>query len=209
MQKKLIYVDTDISLGTAGAEIDDGAAIILLLRNEKVKVAGVGSVFGNVPMQDATLNLDRLLTWLDGEDIPLGLGAARPLRTDMTWFEEWQSGYEKTLDWTPRPTISSSADLIIKTIADNPNQVSILALGPLTNLAVALQLDPRIVSLTQEVIVMGGSFQPQNPTPEFNVRCDPEAAQIVFSAGWNVHVLGLDLTRRVHFSRQDFTSLPN
>ena len=56
---------------------------------------------------------------------------------------------------------------------------------------------------------MGGSFNIQNPTPEFNVRCDPEAAQIVFSSGWKVHILGLDITRRVHFSRRDFASLPD
>ena len=58
------------------------------------------------------------------------------------------------------------------------------------------------------VVVMGGSFNERDPSPEFNARCDPEAAQIVFNAGWPVHTLGLDVTRRVHFSRRDFASLP-
>jgi inosine-uridine nucleoside N-ribohydrolase len=79
----------------------------------------------------------------------------------------------------------------------------------MTNLALAVRLDPAIISLTREVIVMGGSFNRENPSPEFNVRCDPEAAQIVFNAGWNVHALGLDVTRRVHFSRRDFSTLPD
>jgi inosine-uridine nucleoside N-ribohydrolase len=79
----------------------------------------------------------------------------------------------------------------------------------MANLALAVRLDPGIVPLTREVIVMGGSFSIQNPSPEFNVRCDPEAAQIVFNAGWKVHILGLDITRRVHFSRSDFASLPD
>jgi inosine-uridine nucleoside N-ribohydrolase len=79
----------------------------------------------------------------------------------------------------------------------------------MTNLALAVRFAPDIVPLSQKVIVMGGSFNLQNPSPEFNARCDPEAAQIVLNAGWNVHVLGLDITRRVHFSRADFASLPD
>jgi len=209
MNKKLIYVDTDVSLGTPGAEIDDGAALIFLLRNKRIEVIGAGSVFGNVPVEDATLNLDRLLNWLGSEHINLGKGSEKPLTADMSWFDEWQSRYEPTLPWTPRVTSISSAKLMIQTICANPGQVSILALGPMTNLALALQLEPAITSLTHEVIVMGGSLSSQDASPEFNIRCDPEAAQTVLNAGWNVHILGLDITRRVHFSRDDFAALPD
>jgi inosine-uridine nucleoside N-ribohydrolase len=207
VNKKLVYVDTDVSLGTPSAEIDDGAALIFLLRTKMIDMVAAGSVFGNVSLQDATLNLDRLLSGLDGEHIPRGIGAERPLIADMAWFESWQSAYGETLAWKPRPITCLAANLIIDTIRTHPGQVSILALGPMTNLALAARLDPAIVPLTREVIVMGGSFNHQNPSPEFNVRCDPEAAQIVFSSGWNVHILGLDITRRVHFSRRDFASL--
>jgi purine nucleosidase len=209
MTKKLVYIDTDVGLGTPGAEIDDGAALIFLLRNKSIDVIGTGSVFGNVPLYDATLNLDRLLTWLGGEHIPLGRGVEKPLIADMAWFESWQSGYGKTLSWNVRSMACLAANLIIDTVRTHPGQVSILSLGPMTNLALAIRLDPEIISLTREVIVMGGSFNIQNPSPEFNVRCDPEAAQMVFTAGRNVHILGLDITRRVHFSRRDFSSLPN
>ena len=209
MNKKLVYVDTDVGLGTPGAEIDDGAALIFLMRNQSIDIVGAGSVFGNVPLHDAALNLDRLLTWLGGHHIPLGLGAEKPLIADTTWFESWQSAYGKTLPWNLRPATYLAANLIIHAIRTNPGQVSILSLGPMTNLALAVRIDPAIVPLTREVIVMGGSFNIQNLTPEFNVRCDPEAAQIVFSSGWNVHILGLDITRRVHFSRRDFASLPD
>jgi inosine-uridine nucleoside N-ribohydrolase len=207
MNKKLVYVDTDVGLGTPGAEIDDGAALIFLMRNRSIDIVGTGSVLGNVSLHDATLNLDRLLTWLDGEHVPMGLGAQKPLVADMTWFEGWQTGYGETLSWKCRPTSYLAANLIIDLVRAHPGQVSILSLGPMTNLALAIRLDQAIVSLAREVIVMGGSFNSQNSSPEFNVRCDPEAAQIVFSAGWNVHVLGLDITRRVHFSRGDFASL--
>ena len=207
MNKKLVYVDTDVGLGTPGAEIDDGAALIFLMRNKLVEIVGAGSVFGNVPLQDAALNLDRLLTWLGGKDIPVGLGAEKSLIAATTWFESWQSVYGKTLPWNLRPATYLAANLIIQTIHAHPGQVSILSLGPMTNLALAIRLEPGIIPLARDVIVMGGSFIIQNPTPEFNVRCDPEAAQIVFCAGWNVHILGLDITRRVHFSRHDFASL--
>ena len=209
MNKKLVYIDTDVGLGTPGAEIDDGAALIFLLRNQAIDIVGAGSVFGNVPLHDAALNLDRVLTWLGREDIPIGLGAERPLIADTAWFESWQSNYGKTLPWNTRPANYLAANLIIHAIRTNPHRVSLLSLGPMTNLALAVHLDPNIIPLTREVIVMGGSFNVQNPEPEFNVRCDPEAAQIVFSSGWNVHILGLDITRRVHFSRRDFASLPD
>ena len=209
MNKKLVYVDTDVGLGTPGAEIDDGAALIFLLRNKLIEVIGAGSIYGNVPLHDAALNLDRLLSWLGGEQIPVSRGAEKPIIGDMAWFETWQSGYGKTVAWNTRAANYLAANLIIQTIYANPGQVSILSLGPMTNLALAVHLDPSIVPLTREVIVMGGSFNVQNPEPEFNVRCDPEAAQIVFSAGWNVHILGLDITRRVHFSRREFSSLPS
>jgi len=209
VDKKLVYVDTDVGLGTPRAEIDDGAALIFLLRNKSVDVVGAGSVFGNVPVLDATLNLDRLLTWLGGEQIPIGSGAEKPLIEDTAWSEDWQSAYGKTLAWNTRPASYLAANLIIHTIHSHPGQVSILSLGPMTNLALAVRLDAAIIPLTRAVIVMGGSFNSQNPSPEFNVRCDPEAAQIVFNAGWNLHALGLDVTRRVHFSRGDFSSLPD
>jgi inosine-uridine nucleoside N-ribohydrolase len=209
MNKKLVYVDTDVGLGTPGAEIDDGAALIFLMRNKLIDIVGAGSVFGNVPLHDAAMNLDRLLSWLGGEHIPLGFGAEKPLIADTAWFESWQSVYGKTVFWNSRTANYRAANLIIHTICTNPGQVSILSLGPMTNLALAIRLEPAIIPLTREVIVMGGSFNIQNPAPEFNVRCDPEAAQIVFSSGWKVHILGLDITRRVHFSRREFASLPD
>src|SRR5512138_3449166 len=116
MSKKLVYVDTDVSLGTPGAEIDDGAALIFLLRNQSIDLVGAGSVFGNVPLHNATLNLDRLLTWLGGDHIARGIGAERPLIADMDWFGGWQSAYGKTLTWTSRPINCLAANLIIDTI---------------------------------------------------------------------------------------------
>jgi inosine-uridine nucleoside N-ribohydrolase len=207
MEQKLVYIDTDISLGTPGAEIDDGAALMLLVRNKGIKVIGTSSVFGNVPVKDAAANLDRMMTFLGTGDIPQGLGSAQPLIQDQGWFEEWQAGYEPTLPWQTRPYSNLAANLLINVIRENPGNVTVLSIGPMTNLALAARMDPGIIPLTREVIVMGGSFNVENSLPEFNTHCDPEAASIVFSSGWNMTALGLDITRRVHFSRQDFESL--
>ena len=209
MNKKLVYVDTDVGLGTPGAEIDDGAALIFLSRNPSLELLGAGSIFGNVPLPDAALNLDRLITWLDDKHIPLGLGAEKALLADNSWFESWQTRYGQTLPWSFQTPTELAANLLIHEVRTHPGKVSILSLGPMTNLALAVRLDRGIVPLTREVIVMGGSLDIQNPSPEFNVHCDPEAAQIVFNSGWKVHILGLDITRRVQFSRRDFASLPD
>lgn len=208
MDKKLVYIDTDIGLGTPGAEIDDGAALIFLLRSPEVQVIAVGSIFGNVHLVDAATNLDRLLTWLNKRDVPIGIGAERPLVEDLAWMESWQSEYGKTLPWQTRPADMAAASLMIQVIQSFPGRVSVLSIGPMTNLALAARLEPGIIPLAREVIVMGGSFNPENPAPEFNARCDPEAAQIVLTAGWKLSILGLDITRQVHFSRRDFNALP-
>src|SRR6185503_4657556 len=141
MNKKLVYVDTDVGLGTPRAEIDDGAALIFLLRNKLIDVIGAGSIFGNVPIHDADSNLDRLLTWLSGEHIPRGRGAGKPLIADLAWSESWQSAYGETLPWNARPATCLAANLIIDMVHQNPEQISILSLGPMTNLALAIRLD--------------------------------------------------------------------
>jgi inosine-uridine nucleoside N-ribohydrolase len=80
--------------------------------------------------------------------------------------------------------------------------------GPLTNLALAVRLAPDIVPLVHQVITMGGSLA-DNPEPEFNAHCDPEAAHIVLNAGWPLRLIGLEITNQVHFSRAKFATLPD
>jgi inosine-uridine nucleoside N-ribohydrolase len=213
----MILVDTDISLGTPCAEIDDGAALIVLLRalGERVTacplegVGAVTTVHGNVTANEATQNACRLLSYLDREDIPTGQGAALPLIEDPAWFDGWKKGYGRTPPFPTQRQIHSAAELIIETIRAHPNQVTLLALGPLTNLALAVRLAPDIVGKVREVVMMGGSFGEQNPMAEFNARCDPEAAHIVLTAVWPLRLLGLNITRQVLFSKADFARLPN
>lgn len=210
MDKLLIYLDTDLGLGTPGAEIDDGAALLMLLHNPAVQIAGIGSVFGNVPVSDANRNLARFLRMAGRTDIPLARGAAGPLEGDMGWFGEWQAGYGATLpveDYQePR---ESSADMLVRLANTHPDQLSVIAIGPSTNLALALEKDPNIAYKVKQVVAMGGSFGSQPQTPEFNVHCDPNAARKICAADWPLTLLGLDITRQAAFSRAKFAALPD
>ena len=205
-QKRQVLLDTDISLGTPGAEIDDGAALIALLESASLEVKAITTVHGNVGAELAMHNLQRLLSYLNRTEIALGSGAEQPLVGDNNWFEAWQSEYGRTPLWPGFEVAPPAAGLIVETIRANPNRISILAIGPLTNLAVAVQAAPDIIPLVESLIVMGGSFGSSDP--EFNSRCDPEAAQIVLNAGWPIRMLGLDVTRQIVYSRADFASLP-
>ena len=209
MDKLFIYIDTDLSLGTPGAEIDDGAALLMLLRNPAVQIAGIGSVFGNVPVKDATRNLARMLEITGHTDIPLAQGAAGPLEGDMGWFAEWQAGYSATLPFEFNEPRESSADMLVRLANAYPDQLSVIAIGPSTNLALALEKDPEIAYKVKQVVAMGGSFGSQPQAPEFNVHCDPSATRKICAADWPLTLLGLDITRQAAFSRAKFAALPD
>lgn len=208
MDKLFIYIDTDLGLGTPGAEIDDGAALLMLLNNPEVEIAGIGSVFGNVPVEDATRNLARLLEMSGRADIPLAQGAAGPLEGTMDWFAEWQAGYGTTLPFQYDPPKESSADMLVRLARAYPERLSVIAIGPSTNLALALEKAPDIALKIKQVVAMGGSFGSQPQAPEFNVHCDPSAARTICAAEWPLTLLGLDITRQAAFSRAKFAALP-
>jgi purine nucleosidase len=205
--KRIVYIDTDISLGTPCAEIDDASALMMLLNDPDIHIAGIGSVFGNVPVLDATINLARFVGFFGRNDIPLGFGVDHPLKGDLTWFEDWKNAYGKTLPYEGSLPVISSCDLIIDCILKFPHQISILSLGPMTNIALAVQKSPEIAANVKEVIAMGGSFDENPVFPEFNIHCDPVAARTVLQAGWPVILLGLEVTRKAAFSKAEFTSL--
>lgn len=207
MITKPIYIDTDMGLGTPGAEIDDGAALIALLRCANIQPVGIGSVFGNVMLADAVVNLDRLVTLMERREIPLAKGAEVPWVEKMDWFLEWQQGYDETCPWEPAMPDETSTNLLIRSVKQNPSPITVLSIGPMTNIATALSQAPEITEMVREVVVMGGSFSEMESPPEFNQRCDPEAANVVLNAGWPLVIFGLEVTRKVLFTREMFHSL--
>lgn len=179
--------------------IDDALALAFAHGSPELDVVGVTTVAGNVDLARTTDNALRL-TGFFGMDVPVAAGAGRPLLR-----ERMQAGDvhgDNGLGGVQLPPATAAAvdghavDLIVDTLAAKPGEVSLVAVGPLTNIALAVRKEPRIVEWAREFVVMGGSYTRGNRTPaaEFNVLADPEAAAVVFGAGWRTTMIGLDLT---------------
>lgn len=192
---------------------DDALAITLALARPELSVLGITTVAGNSPLPNTTRNALRMLALLDRTDVPVAAGADRPLVRDA-WVPVEFHG-ESGLDGAdlpeprsaPRPegALALAASLI--EAADGP--VTLVATGPLTNIALLLRARPGITARLERICLMGGSFGEGNTTPaaEYNIWQDPEAARIVFGAGIPVSMMGLDVTHRALFLGPDVARL--
>jgi len=196
MTRKII-IDTDPG-------IDDAMAILLALNTPKLDVIALTTTFGNVAVDLATKNALTLLD-LAGSSIPVAQGVAKPLKAPALAHPDFVHGSDGfgNIDWpasTRKADDRSAAQLIVDMVHQYPNQVSLVALGPLGNLAKAIELDPSIIDLVDEVILMGGAAEEKGnvtPVAEANIINDPHAADLVFGAGWSVTMVGLDVTHQV------------
>lgn len=184
--------------------IDDAIALILALESQQLEVIGITTVFGNVRTSQATINAFRILE-LTNRKLPVYEGAKKPLFTEPGIPPDYVHGKDGlgNIDYpVPEQTTGemSAAEFMVSTLRENPGEISILTLGPLTNLALALTLEPELADLAAEVVVMGGAVTvPGNVTPvaEANMKGDPHAADIVLTSPMNVSMIGLDVTTRV------------
>ncbi len=193
--------------------IDDALALLLAWNSPELAVEAITTVAGNVPVAAATRNLDRLLALRRPAPAPrVGVGAAAPLARPLLTAERYHGvdGLGDADDWPPgaeRPPAGEArpraADLIVETAARR-GELTVIALGPLTNLALALEADHSRVASVARVVVMGGAVDvPGNVTPaaEFNLHVDPEAAARVFEAGLSLDLVPLDATRQARLTR--------
>jgi purine nucleosidase len=207
MARPRVLIDTDPG-------VDDAVAILLALASSQIDVVGITAVAGNVPLDQTALNARRIVSIAGRHDVPVAAGCAEPLSEavaeesvvhgrdglgDLTWDEP-----DVALD--PRHGVELSADLI------HEGPLSIVAIGPLTNLAVLLQRYPGIDKGVEHLVIMGGASFQGNVTPaaEFNIWADPEAARQVFAAEWRITLMPLDLTHQAFLNDADldyFTSL--
>ncbi len=182
--------------------VDDALAILLAAGAPEVEVAAITTVAGNQTLAKVTENARRIAA-AAGLDVPIAAGCDRPLVRDQVLAGEvhGESGLGGVAWPDPLRELDSrhAVDLIVTEVMSHPGEITLVPIGPLTNIAMALRQEPRIVQAVAGVVLMGGSYTRGNTTPaaEFNIFADPEAAAAVFSAGWTVTMVGLDLTHQV------------
>ena len=205
-----VVIDTDPG-------VDDAIALFLAVASPELDVVGVTTVSGNVNVDKTTLNARRILELVGRSDIPIARGAAVSLSgvpgNDASEVHGEDGLGELT--W-PEPTVPESSEdavaLLYRLATEGP--LTIVAIGPLTNLAHLITQHPDVVAKVERVVVMGGASYHGNVTPaaEFNVWADPEAAAITFAAGWPLTILPLDVTHQATINDDDlayFRSLGN
>ncbi|HEY4225931.1 MAG TPA: nucleoside hydrolase [Pseudolysinimonas sp.] len=204
----LVYLDTDPG-------IDDALAIGYLLAHPEVDLALVGSVSGNTDAVTAAANARDLLALFGRPDIPVAVGSTDFLTRAYHGGAPHVHGGNGiggvSLPVSSAPfAAGSAAEELVRLARSRPGELRVLAIGPLTNLALALELDPSLPSLVADVVVMGGAaLAPGNVTAaaEANIHNDPEAAAAVFAADWDVTIVPLDATMLQRFEQSDLDAL--
>jgi purine nucleosidase len=201
-----VIIDTDP--GT-----DDAIALLLALNSPELDVRALTVVPGNVTAAQGLENALRLASVAGRCDVAIAGGAQHPLLQKLVTAEYWHG--RNGLGEVELPASKCHADprfgpdLIIQMVRAAPGEITLVPIGPLTNIALAIQKDPAIVPLVKEVILMGGSTSGGNvnAVAEANVFGDPEAAQIVFQAGWRLTMVGLDVGNKTVFTPADLAKL--
>lgn len=206
-----IILDTDLSMG-AGADVDDGFALALAHADPNIQIDMVTTVNGNTDLESATILTGVLFNRLGIHNTPLVRGTASPLiHPDQQRVPADHVLAQKDAALPPTPGYAPMA--IVEHILANPGEITVVAIGPLTNVAMAILLEPRIKSAIKELVIMGGIFlgtmYSWSKPGEFNVWSDPEAARTVLRSGIPQRWIGLDVTLQVRLSMSDALELKN
>lgn len=190
-----VIIDTDPG-------VDDAFALLFAMRSPELKIEAITAVSGNVPLELTLPNALRMVEIAGRTDIPVAAGAKVPLlrRLVTATYAHGNNGLGGAVFPEPKtkPADEPAAELISRIIRKYPGEVTLIPVGPLTNIATALNTDPNLAPLVRGITLMGGSLTGGNITPaaEFNIYVDPEAAKIVFQSGIPITMVGLDVTRK-------------
>lgn len=205
MQKMII--DTDPG-------IDDAMAIFTAMAHPQIELLGLTTTYGNVSVDQATTNALKLVE-MAGLDIPVAKGVATPWFKPLAPFPDFVHGVDGfgnlNLSAPQRSAVSqSAAQFIVEQVNKHPGEISLVAIGPLGNLATALHLDPELPNKVKQVVIMGGVIAADgnvSPVAEANILSDPHAADRVFAAPWKLVMVGLDVTHQIMVPRGLFDEI--
>src|ERR1700685_1928782 len=201
-----VIIDTDP--GT-----DDAMAILLALNSPELKVEALTVVPGNVVAAQGLENALKLVSLAGRCDVLVAGGAQHPLNQKLITAQYWHGKNGLAGVDLPAPTCKPDArfapDLIVEMVHKYPHEITLIPVGPLTNIALAVSKDPGIASLVKDIVIMGGSITGGNVNgaAEANIYNDPEAAAIVFNAGWIVTMVGSDIGERTLMTRKQLAQI--
>jgi purine nucleosidase len=230
--KRMVIIDQDAS-GPGGTDLQ---SVMVLINSPDTQVLGVTVVVGDMWLDEEVAHTLRMLEIIGRTDIPVVPGAAFPLWNTKEYIQTWEKTYGKVLyqgawNYAPhgkvhgpheipemaegKPTMNAStedaAHFLVRLVREHPHEISIYAGGPLTNLALAMGIDPEFPSLTKELIIMGASIDPKTddpefsltPTREFNFWIDPEASSMVLHGKWpRVVITTVDISVKTNMSKE-------
>ncbi len=179
---------------------DDALAILLAARSPELELRAITIVAGNQTLDKTLNNALRICDFAGITNVPIAAGMSRPLVREQIIADDIHGTTGLDGPMLPAPTLKPvdehAVDLIIREVMTAPGEITLIPVGPLTNVASALNREPRIAQHLKRIVLMGGSFTEGNTTPvaEFNIVADPEAAHVVFSSGVPLTMVGLDVT---------------
>jgi len=204
---KKILIDTDPG-------IDDSLAILLALASPELSLEGLSVVHGNCSLEQAARNALSVLELAHASQVPVARGCELPLVQPSLLAPETHGdtgiGYAKLPNPRNKPIGQHGSDFLIEKIMSNPGEITLVAIGPLTNVALAIRQEPRVMEALKELIIMGGAIRHEGNTTalgEFNAYVDPHAAHIVFHAGIPTTLVPLDVTYQCVLTKPDVDRL--
>jgi inosine-uridine nucleoside N-ribohydrolase len=201
-----VIIDTDPG-------VDDALALLLAMRSPELKIEAITPVAGNVPLELTLPNALRMVEISGRTDIPVAAGARVPLvrRLVTAAYAHGENGLGGAVFPEPKtkPVAQPAAEFIRQIVRKYPGEVTLIPIGPLTNIATALDLDPQLAAMVRGIVLMGGSLSGGNITPaaEFNIYVDPEAARVVFQSAIPITMVGLDATRKTSLTEDHVRTL--